>query len=29
MTCGTTQNKMTEVGAGRYQGKEENMVIKN
>jgi hypothetical protein len=29
MTRGTTQNKVAEVGAGRYQGKEENMVIKN
>ena len=29
MMCGTTQNKMAEVGAGIYQGKEEAMVIKN
>jgi hypothetical protein len=29
MTRGTTQNKMAEVGTGRYQGKEEDVVIKN
>ena len=29
MTCGTTPNKMAKVGAGRYQEKKEEMVIKN
>jgi hypothetical protein len=28
MTCETNQKKMTEVSAGRYQGNEEEMVIK-
>jgi len=29
MTCGMTQNKMAEVGAGGFQGKEEEIIIKN
>ena len=29
MTSGTTQNKMAAGGAGRYNGKEEEVIIKN